>query len=38
MCSLSMWMNLKGQNIPPGVYFVILETPGKRHVHKVVIE
>ncbi len=31
-------MNLKGQNLPPGVYFIILEIPGKRYVHKIVVE
>ncbi len=31
-------MNLEGQNIPPGVYFLILEIPGKRYVHKIIIE
>ncbi len=31
-------MNLQGQNLSPGVYFIILETPEKRYVHKIVIE
>ncbi|WP_109299177.1 SprB repeat-containing protein [Aquimarina sp. AU474] len=34
----SIPMSLKGQNLPPGVYFIILEVPGKRYVHKIVIE
>ncbi len=34
----SIPMNLKGQSLPSGVYFIILEIPGKSFVHKIIVE